>query len=308
MNRLQKVLEGATIKLASVATDIMGKSGHAMRLALVAGTTDGASRAHLARATLRGKIPQLEQALTGQFAAHQRCLVAQQPLAHRDFRDALLERVSAEIAERLRPQEEPLARLQTRPGVGRHTAEVLLAEIGVDMARFPSSGHLASWAGLCPGNRERAGKRQSGRTRKGSPWLRTALVEAAQAAGRMKHTYLASQYHRLAAKRGAKRAAVAVAHTLLVMVYHLPTRHASYHELGDQYFAEREQQANERRLVRRLEALGYTVARPAPAAEGGRSIFTSVFSHQHTLGVESSPRRRPTPASGAPARAAAPWS
>jgi transposase len=268
VNRLQKVLEGANIKLASVATDILGRSGRDMLVALVSGTSDAAALAQLARGRLREKLPQLEQALTGQFSAHHRFLIAQQ-LAHIDFLDASLERVNAEIAERVRPFELALERLQTIPGVGRHTAEVLLAEIGTDLSRFPSAGHLASWAGLCPGNDESAGKRRSGRTRKGSPWLRTALVEAAQAAARTKDTYLAAQYRRLAARRGAKRAAVAVAHSLLVMVYVLLTHHQVYHELGGQYFDARDRQAVQRRLVRRLEALGYAVAlQPAttPAA------------------------------------------
>jgi len=259
VNRLQKVLEGANIKLASVATDVLGKSGRDILEALVAGTTDAAALAQLARGRLREKLPQLEQALAGQFGPHQRFLIAQQ-LAHIDFLDASLERVSAEIGDRLRPFEPEVERLQTIPGVGRRTAEVLVAEIGIELTRFPSAGHLASWAGLCPGNDESAGKRRSGRTRKGSPWLRTALVEAAQAAARTKETYLAAQYRRLAARRGAKRAAVAVAHSLLVMVYALLTQHATYHELGGQYFDERDRQAVQRRLVHRLEALGYAVS------------------------------------------------
>ena len=260
VNRLQKVLEGANIKLASVATDILGKSGRDMLLALVSGTSDAAALAQLARGRLREKLPLLEQALTGQFGPHQRFLIAQQ-LAHIDFLDASLERVSAEIAERVRPFDVPLQRLQTIPGVGRRTGEVLVAEIGADLNRFPSAKHLASWAGLCPGNDESAGKRRSGRTRKGSPWLRTSLVEAAQAAARTKDTYLAAQYRRLAARRGAKRAAVAVAHTLLVMVYALLTQpQATYQELGSQYFDARDRQAVQRRLVHRLEALGYVVS------------------------------------------------
>jgi len=259
VNRLQKVLEGANIKLASVATDILGKSGRDMLVALVSGTSEAATLAQLARGRLREKLPQLEQALTGQFGPPQRFLVAQQ-LAHIDFLEASLERVSAEIAERLRPFEPALERLQTVPGVGRRTAQVLLAEVGADLRRFPSAGHLASWAGLCPGNDESAGKRRSGRTRKGSPWLRTALVEAAQAAARTKDTYLAAQYRRLAARRGAKRAAMAVAHTLLVMVYALLTKQQTYHELGCQYFAARDRQTVQRRLVHRLEALGYQVS------------------------------------------------
>jgi transposase len=259
VNRLQKVLEGANIKLASVATDILGKSGRDILEALVAGTTDAAALAQLARGRLREKIPQLEQALAGQFGAHHRFLIAQQ-LAHIDFLDASLERVSAEIGDRLRPFEPQMERLQTIPGVGRRTAEVLVAEIGTDLSRFPSARHLASWAGLCPGNDESAGKRRSGRTRKGSPWLRTALVEAARAAARTKGAYLAAQYRRLAARRGAKRAAVAVAHSLLNIVYVLLTGQLDYHDLGSHYFDERDRQAGERRLVRRLEALGYNVS------------------------------------------------
>jgi transposase len=267
VNRLQKVLEGANIKLASVATDILGKSGRDMLEALVGGASDSALLAQLARGRLREKLPQLEQALAGQFGAHHRFLLAQQ-LAHIDFLDASLERVSTEIAERVRPFAAEVARVQSIPGVGRRTAEVLVAEIGVDLTRFPTARHLASWAGLCPGNDESAGKRRSGRTRKGSPWLRTALVEAGQAAARTKETYLAAQYRRLAARRGAKRAAVAVAHSLLVMVYALLTQPTRYHELGGHYFDERDRQAVERRLVHRLEALGYTVslAPTSPAA------------------------------------------
>jgi transposase len=256
---LQKVLEGANIKLASVATEILGKSGRDILEALVGGTADAAALAQLARGRRREKIPQLEQALTGQFRAHQRFLIAQQ-LAHIDFLDASLERVSAEIGERLRPFEPEVERLQTIPGVGRRTAQVLVAELGVDLTRFPSAAHLASWAGLSPGNDESAGKRRSGRTRKGSPWLRTALVEAAQAAARTKDTYLAAQYRRLAARRGAKRAAVAVAHSLLVMMYALLTQQQTYRELGSQYFDARDRESVQRRLVHRLEALGYTVS------------------------------------------------
>jgi transposase len=259
VNRLQKVLEGANIKLASVATDILGKSGRDMLEALVAGTVDATALAQLARGRLREKIPQLEQALAGQFSAHQRFLIAQQ-LAHIDFLDASLERLSAEIGERLRPFEPEMERVQTIPGVGRRTAEVLLAEIGADLTRFPTARHLASWAGLCPGNDESAGKRRSGRTRKGSPWLRTALVEAAQAAARTKDTYPAAQYRRLAVRRGAKRAAVAVAHSLLVMVYALLTQQQTYRELGGQYFDARDREVVQRRLVHRLEALGYAVS------------------------------------------------
>jgi len=266
VNRRQKTLEGANIKLASVATDIMGKSGRDMLAALVAGRTDAAALAQLARGKLREKLPQLEKALRGQFAAHQRFLVAQQ-LAHIDGLDDIIERVSAEIAERVRPFEEAIEHIDTVTGVGRRTAEVLVAEVGTNLTRFPTHRHLTSWAGLCPGNNESAGKRHGGKTRKGSPWLRAALVEAAKAAGRSKKTYLGAQYRRIAARRGAKRAAVAVAHSILVSVYYILTRHEPYRELGVAYFDERDRQAVERRLVKRLQGLGYEVSlRPVAAA------------------------------------------
>jgi transposase len=267
LNRLEKTLEGANIKLAGVASSLGGRSARAMLEALVAGASDPGALAQLARGRLREKLPQLEQALRGHFQAHQRFLVAQQ-LAHLDYLDDAITRVSAEIAERLRPFDDVLTRLQTIPGVGRRGAEILLAELGTDLSRFRTAGQLAAWAGMAPGNYESAGKRRSGKTRKGSPYLRTLLVEAGQAAGRTKDTYLAAQYHRLAARRGKKRAALAVGHTILVIVYHLLTRGTCYEELGGRYFDERDRQAVERRLVRRLEALGHkvTLAPIDPAA------------------------------------------
>jgi transposase len=259
INRLQKTLEGANIKLGDVATDIMGLSSRQMLAALAGGETDAAAMAQLAQGRLRDKLPALERALAGRIGHHQRFLLARQ-LAHIDFLNAAIAEVSAELAERLRPYAAELERLATIPGVGRRTAELLVAEIGTDMSRFPTAAHLASWAGMCPGNDESAGKRRSGKTRKGSPWLRSILIEAARAAGRTKGTYLAAQYHRLAARRGTKRAAVAVGHTILVMVYRLLSEGDVYRDLGDRYFDERDRQAVERRLVARLEGLGYTVS------------------------------------------------
>ena len=223
--------------------------------------------ATLARGRLRQKLPQLERALAGRVGPHQRFLVAQQ-LAHLDALDELIGRVSDEIAERLRSCEAVLQRLDTIPGVGRQAAEVLVAEVGTDARRFPTAGHLASWAGVCPGHHESAGKRRSGRTRKGSPWLRATLIQLAYAAARTKHTYLAARYHRLAARRGPKRAALALGHSVLVAVWHLlrdPT--AGYHDLGPGHADERNRQAVQRRLVRRLEGLGYRVRlEPSPPA------------------------------------------
>ena len=266
VNRLHKTLEGANIKLAAVASNVVGASGRRMLERLLAGAADPAALADLARGKLRAKRPELERALAGQFGPHQRFLVAQQ-LAHLDFLDEAIDRVSAEIGERTRPCAEALERLDSIPGVGRRTAETLVAEIGTDMARFPSAAHLASWAGMCPGSDESAGKRRSGRTRKGNRWLRTALVEAAQAAARTKDTYLAAQHRRLAARRGRKKATVAVGHTILVIAYHLLRGTGDiYRDLGGGYFDERARRAVERRLVSRLERLGYQVTLTPSAA------------------------------------------
>lgn len=267
VNRLQKTLEDTNIKLASVATDIMGASAQDMLHALLGGLTDATALAQLARGNMRSKREVLAQALQGRITEHHRFLLGQQ-LAHIEALDHDIDRLSAEIAERFRPFERILQRLSTIPGIQRRLAEVILAEIGTDMSRFPSARHLASWAGICPGNNESAGKRLSGRTRKGSPWLRTALVEAAQAASRCKDCYLSAQFHRLTIRRGGKKAIVAVAHTLLIIVYHVLAEDTDYQELGGNYFDERDRQAVQKQLVRRLEQLGYDVtlapASPAP--------------------------------------------
>ncbi len=267
VNRLQKTLEGANIKLASVASDVLGVSSRQMLAAVVEGTTlEASALAELAHGQLRDKVPQLEHALSGRVGPHQRFLLAEQ-LAHIDALDASLERLSTEIAERMRPFDELIERLDAIPGVGRTIAEVLLAEIGADMTRFPTANHLVSWAGMCPGHNESAGKKRSGKTRKGSPWLRAALVQAAHAAARAKQTYLAAQYRRLTARRGTKKAAVAVGHSILVIVYHLLTDpDCPYFDLGATYFDQRDPGAVQRRLIHRLEALGYHV-QVTPLAE-----------------------------------------
>jgi transposase len=258
VQRVQKTLEGANIKLGSVATDIMGKSGREILAGLAAGRADAAALADLAQGQLRKKLPELERALVGRFGAHQRFLVARQ-LAHLDELDGLIAEVSAEIAERVRPCEDAVTRLDGIPGVGRTTAEVRVAEIGTDMTRFPTDAHLASWAALCPGHHESAGKRTSGKTRKGNRALRTALVEAAKAARRTRGTYRGAHYQRLAARRGPNKAAIAVAHSILSIAYHLLKDRGTYDDLGADFFDRRDQDALERRLVRRLEALGNTV-------------------------------------------------
>lgn len=258
INRIQKVLEGANIKLSSVARDVVGVSGRAMLEAMVAGEGDALTLASLARGRLRRKQGDLEEALRGLVGPHQRFLLQSQ-LRHLDFLDQEIVHLSEEIAQRMRPFEDALQRLDTIPGVGRRAAEQVLAEIGPDIRRFPTAAHLASWARVCPGNNESAGKRKSGRTGSGNRWLREALLEAAWAAARSRHTYLSAQYHRLAARRGTKRAIVAVAHTILVIIHHLLEEDTVYRELGGNYFDERQREATVRRSVKRIERLGYTV-------------------------------------------------
>ena len=258
VSRLQKVLEGANIKLGDVVSDVMGKSARAMLEELAAGETDPARLAERAQGRLQAKREDLVEALRGLMGPHQRELLAMQ-LEHIGFLEAQIEKLDRAIAERMRPFEAALEAVDEIPGVGRRTAEEVLVETGTDMGVFPTAAHLASWAGLCPGNHESAGKRMSGRTRKGNPYLRRALVEAARAASHTKGTYLAAQYHRLAARRGAKRAAVAVAHTILVIIYHLLKHGTRYRDLGADYFERLNEQTIVRRSVQRLEALGYRV-------------------------------------------------
>jgi len=300
-NRIQKVLEDANIKLGSVASDVLGLSGRDMLRALIAGQTDGAALANLARGRLRDKLPQLRKALTGCVTDHHRFLLRLH-LDHLTHLESLLgqldQRIGQEMAKDCPPEppsgEGPAATvavgprgvpelaaadqpaqpssggtrvplwsalwlLTTIPGISRRTAEVVLAEIGSDMGRFATSGQLASWSGLCPGNHESAGQRRSGRTVHGDRWLRSALVQAAWAASRARKTYLAAQYRRLARRRGRKKALLAVAHTLLVMCYQLLKKGQPYQELGPDYFDQLEPERRTRQLVRQLESLGHKV-------------------------------------------------
>ena len=256
-NRIHRTLERANIRLGSVASDLLGMSARAMLAQLLEGTRDPEALAELAQGRMREKIPTLQQALVGEFGSHQVFLITRQ-LRHVDELDVLIGELSAQIEERQRPFETELALLDTIPGVGRLTAEGILSEIGPDMAQFPSAGHLASWAGMCPGQNESAGKRKSGKTRKGSKWLRRLLVQAAHAAARGK-TYLAALYRRLAARKGTKKAAVAVGHAILVIAYHVLQRRTPYLDLGYEYFDRRNQDRLRQQLIHRLERLGYTV-------------------------------------------------
>lgn len=257
-NRLHKVLEDAGIKLATVATDILGVSGRDMLHALVAGTTDPDILADLARGTLRKKLPALRQALAGRFRAHHAFMVSQH-LGHLDYLDEAITSLSGHIEEALRPFAAEQARLDSIPGVAQRTAEVLIAEIGVDMRQFPTAQHLASWAGLCPGQNESAGKHRSGRTRPGNRWLRMALIEAASMAARGRHTAFGARYRRIARHRGHKKAVVAVAHAMLVTAYHLLDRQIEYREPGADYFDRRHAERATRRALRTLERQGYRV-------------------------------------------------
>jgi transposase len=257
-NRVHKLLEDAGLKLASVATDVLGTSGRAMLTALVAGTTDPAVLADLARGRLRAKLPALRQALSGHFRGHHAFLLTQL-LAHLDYLDELLATLSEEIARHLAPFAAAAARLQTIPGVKQRTAEALVAEIGVDMTRFPTAGHLASWAGLCPGNNQTAGKRRRGRARKGDPWLKSTLVEASLAAIRVKGSRFGALYRRICRRAGHNVAIVAVAHAILEIAWHLLRHGTTYQELGADDLERRDHERATQHYVRLLEKLGHRV-------------------------------------------------
>ncbi len=258
--RLDKVLQDAGIKLSSVASDILGASGRAMLQALVSGTEDPAVLADLAKGLLRKKLPQLRSALDGRFGAAHSVLVAE-ILAHLDYKDEAIGRLSVAIDEQIAPFADARDRLCTIPGVDRRIAEAIIGEIGVDMTRFATPGHLASWAGMCPGQHESAGKSKKGTARKGDSWLQRHLAVAAMAAARTKGTYLSSQYHRLAARRGKMRARKAVGHTILVAVWHiLSDPKVTFVDLGPDWFDRRNSpELRARRKLSELRALGCAV-------------------------------------------------
>lgn len=258
IQRLDKVLQDAGIKISSVASNVLGKGTRAMIEALIAGERDPAVLADMAKARMRSKIPALTEALVGRFAAHHGA-VARAVLNHIDFLDAAIANLDEQVTSRLGNFEGAVALLETIPGVARKTAETIVAETGADMARFPTPTQLCAWAGVAPANHESAGKRRPAGTRKGANWLRRSLIEAAKAASRTKGTYLAAQYRQIAARRGPNKATVAVAHSILFAAWHMLTTGATYYDLGSDYLTRRDSEHETRRLVKRLENLGHSV-------------------------------------------------
>jgi transposase len=257
--RLDKVLQDAGIKLSSVASDVLGASGKAMLAALVKGTTDPETLADLAKGLLRKKLPDLKDALTGRFSSHH-ALVVGAILSKLDFLDELIQSLSEEIEVVIAPFERQVELLDTIPGVDKRVAQSLIAEIGVDMSRFGSPGRLASWAGLCPGQHESAGRSRSAKPRKGSKWLHMDLTQAAKAAGKARGTYLSAQYTRLRGRRGQAKATVAVAHSIIVAAFHLLDEMVPYKDLGADWFVtRRDKERHARKLTQQLNALGYRV-------------------------------------------------
>jgi transposase len=263
INRIQKVLETANIKLASVASDVLGKSGADMLAGLLAGITDVETLAQMARGRLRAKLPALREALEGYVQPVHRTLL-RHLLDHIAFLETERERLQAAIDPLLAPYEEHLARLMQLPGIGRDTATAILAEIGTDMRRFPSAKHLASWAGVAPGNKQSGGTRLNAPTTKGNRHLRGTLAEVVWVISHTKDNYLAAQFHRLARRRGEKRAVVAVSHSVLVIIYHMLLANQDYHDLGPHFFETRDSTRQRDTAVRRLEALGYKVTLEQP--------------------------------------------
>lgn len=262
-NRIQRLIESAHIKLGQVVTEVLGVSGRLMLRALADGEAEAERLVELARGTLKGKKPERRRALTSRLTPAQRFVLNELLLRLAEL-EAATARVSEQIVREVAESRDPFVPdavklLESIPGIALRVAEVISSEIGVDMSRFPTDAHLASWAGLCPGNNESAGKRRSGQTTKGSPYLRAAITQAAWAAAHTKNTYLAAQYHRLIKRMGRNKALVAVAHSLLVSVYHVLAQRADYRELGGDYFDRQHQERQQQRLVKKLEAMGLKV-------------------------------------------------
>ncbi len=261
IQRLEKALQDAGIKLTSVASKVLTQSGRAVVEALISGERDGTRLAELAKGKLRPKIPELTEALNGHFGDHHHAIVTRRILDHIDFLGASLATLNDHVAERMQPFAGALELLSAVPGLDRISIEVIVAETGTDMSRFPTPGQLASWAGLCPGNRESAGRRRGAPTTHGNVWLRRTLIEAARAAARTKRSYFSAQYQQVMRRRGPNKAAVAVAHSLLDVIWHLLSTGETFHDLGNNYYEQRRDPDRERaRLVTRLEHLGYSVA------------------------------------------------
>jgi transposase len=257
-NRIQKVLEDGNIKLASVISDVFGVSGRAMLASLIEGKLNPSQTAGLARGSLRKKTDLLAEALDGHLTEHHRFLINKQ-LEHLDYLQGDIARLNQAIGEKSKPYLREIGLMCSTPGIDTMSAQHILAELGGDIRLFPSADHLASWAGICPGNNESAGKRRSGQSAKGNPWLKTLLVQCAHAASRTKGTYLKAFFNRLAARRGKKRAAIAVAHKQLAIIYHELSEGVPYKELGEDFFDRLNQKSLQKRLVRRLEGLGFHV-------------------------------------------------